>query len=174
MPDEAPQPPPSFFASPAHSLARLTHFIDDNIRIIQYGVYAIGAAGAVLVLHSVRAFTKFVRVEDIPKEFIGKHVRLHGHVRWVGAAPPTPAAPPHAHAASSLPEQGTRPTPFSSAAGTEGAPGAGGGGKSLSADNRGIYEGAGELHPWEDGIDPALARITYLQDLTPIFLQVQS
>lgn len=35
MPDDAAQPPSSFFTSPSHSLARLTHFIDDNIRIIQ-------------------------------------------------------------------------------------------------------------------------------------------
>lgn len=106
-------------------------------------------------------------------EFIAKHVRLHGHVRWVGGAPPTPTAQLHAHAMSSVPEKGTRSTPFSSPAATEGKPGAEGGGRSLSADNRGIYEGAGELHPWEDGIDPALARITYVQDLTPLFLQVR-
>lgn len=119
-------------------------------------------------------FTKFSRVQDIPREFIAKHVRLHGHVRWVGGAPPTPAAASHAHAVSSPAENGARPPPFSSATETEGAAAAGGGGRSLSRDNRGIYEGAGELHPWEDGIDPALARITYLQDVAPLFLQVLS
>ncbi|MPC21313.1 hypothetical protein E2C01_014295 [Portunus trituberculatus] len=175
MPDDAPQPPSNFFTSTTHSLSRLTHFIDENIRVIQYGVYCVGAAGAVVVLHSVRAFTKFAKIQDIPKEFISKHVRLHGHVRWVGVTPPTPpTTPPHSQANSSLAENGTRPAPFSSGTETAGKRGhEGDGGRSLSADNRGIYEGAGELHPWEDGIDPALARINYMQDMTPLFLQVE-
>ena len=45
--------------------------------------------------------------------------------------------------------------------------------KSLSADNRGIYDGAGELHPWDDGIDPDVTRIEYDEDLLPIYLQVK-
>lgn len=166
MPDDAAQPPSSFFTSTTHSLSRLTHFIDENIRVIQYGVYCIGAAGALVLLHSARAFTKFAKIQDIPKEFISKHVRLHGHVRWVGVTP-------HAQASSSLAENGVRPIAFSSGRETTGKRGGeGDGGRSLSADNRGIYEGAGELHPWEDGIDPALARINYMQDMTPLFLQV--
>ncbi|KAK8396722.1 hypothetical protein O3P69_005006 [Scylla paramamosain] len=174
MPDDAPQPPSSFFTSTAHSLSRLTHFIDENIRVIQYGVYCVGVAGAVVLLHSVRAFTKFTKIQDVPKEFISKHVKLHGHVRWVGVTPPTPpTTPPHAQANSSLAENGARPTPFSSGTETAGKKGGEGGwGRSLSVDNRGIYEGAGELHPWEDGIDPALARINYMQNMTPLFLQV--
>lgn len=46
--------------------------------------------------------------------------------------------------------------------------------KSLSTDNRGIYEGAGELHPWEDGIDPDVARIQYDEELSPLYLQAST
>lgn len=45
--------------------------------------------------------------------------------------------------------------------------------KSLSTDNRGIYEGAGELHPWENNIDPDIARIQYDEDLNSLYLQVK-
>ena len=130
------------------------------------------------VLFNSLQFTKFAKIQDIPKEFISKHVKLHGHVRWVGVTPPitpiTSTTPSHAHANSSLAENGARPTSFSTNTQTAGKmEGERGGGRSLSADNRGIYEGAGELHPWEDGIDPALARINYNQEMTPLFLQVR-
>lgn len=45
--------------------------------------------------------------------------------------------------------------------------------RSLSTDNRGIYEGAGELHPWEDSIDPSIPRLHYEEDLCRVFLQVK-
>lgn len=133
-------------------------------------------AGGLSLSHSkLLQFTKFAKIQDIPKEFISKHMRLHGHVRWVGVMPPVPPAmPQHAHANSSQAENGARPTPFSTATETVGKRGGErDGAGSLSADNRGIYEGAGELHPWENGIDPDLARINYLQDMTPLFLQVK-
>ncbi|XP_066960854.1 uncharacterized protein [Macrobrachium rosenbergii] len=91
MSDDATQPPSSFYGAVSSSFAKLTHFIDKNIRIIQYGVYCAGAVGLVICLRSVRAFTKFNCIQDIPKEFITKHVRLHGHVKWVGVSPPVNA-----------------------------------------------------------------------------------
>ncbi|XP_071540796.1 protein C3orf33-like [Panulirus ornatus] len=191
MSDDAPQPPSSFYTSASSSFAKITHAIDDNIRIIQYGIYCAGVAGAILVLHSVRAFTKFTSIHDIPKEFITKHVRLHGRVKWVGVTPPgtepttatvalplpakedTPQAATHM---SPLPtENGSISPPFSPTGveTKENVVMSGPGAKSLSEDNRGIYEGAGELHPWEDGIDPNVARIQYDEELRPLYLQVE-
>ncbi|XP_047739063.1 uncharacterized protein LOC125178710 isoform X2 [Hyalella azteca] len=67
----------------------VTHFIDDNLRIIQGATYVVAAAGLLRVLLSVRAFTRFNRLDDVPVEFIHKNVRLRGVVRWVGTQPPT-------------------------------------------------------------------------------------
>lgn len=50
----------------------------------------------------------------------------------------------------------------------------GGDSRSLSSDNRGIYDGAGELHPWDDGIDPDVDRIFYEEELRPVYLQVST
>ncbi|XP_042239062.1 uncharacterized protein LOC121877388 [Homarus americanus] len=174
MSDDAPQPPSSFYNNLSCSFAKLTHFIDNNIRIIQYCIYVGGAAGVLLVLHSARAFTKFVHIQDIPKEFITKHVRLHGHVRWVGATPPMPALlPPDKHSVLPHIKNGSKSSPSNVAEATTRENLRLQGPKSLSEGNRGIYEGAGELHPWENDIDPDVTRIYYDEDLRPLFLKVE-
>ncbi|XP_064115309.1 uncharacterized protein LOC135221494 isoform X2 [Macrobrachium nipponense] len=91
MSDDATQPQSSFYSVVSSSFAKFTHFIDKNIRVIQYGVYCTGVVGLVICLRSVRAFSKFNCIQDIPQEFITKHIRLHGHVKWVGVSPPVGA-----------------------------------------------------------------------------------
>ncbi|KAK4292169.1 hypothetical protein Pmani_035034 [Petrolisthes manimaculis] len=191
MPDDAPQPQPDFYHSTSQYFAKFTHLIDSNIRIVQYGVYCVGTVGLVLILHSARAFTKFAHIQDIPKEFITKHVKLHGQVKWVGVTPPTSTPTP----TLALPHPAPIPSPFTStpnptpsdqsatlrstsrksnALAKENVSIAGSStAKSLSEDNRGIYEGAGELHPWENNIDPDIVRIDYEEDLQPLYIKVE-
>lgn len=129
-------------------------------------------------------FTKFVQIQDIPKEFITKHVKLHGQVRWVGVTPPTSTPTPTLTLPHPSPPSTSTPTPMPSDQSTtqtsissnnksptkETARSASV--KSLSEDNRGIYEGAGELHPWENNIDPDIARIDFEEDLQPLYVKV--
>ncbi|XP_037786832.1 uncharacterized protein LOC119582554 [Penaeus monodon] len=193
MPDDAPQPRPDFYTPLPRSFAKFTRFIDEHIRIIQYCVYGVGAVGIAITLHSVRAFSKFRTISDIPKEFISKHIRLHGHVRWVGVSPPRTAtsppilALPATHTSkssesasdtqpSSSLESGSISSPLSVTKEEDKENGKqlkGGDSRSLSSDNRGIYDGAGELHPWDDGIDPDVDRIFYEEELRPVYLQIE-
>lgn len=118
-------------------------------------------------------------------------MKLHGQVRWVGVTPPTstptptlslphPAPTPSPCTSTHTPtpsDQSTTPTSVSrnNAPARENASSARiVTVKSLSEDNRGIYEGAGELHPWENNIDPDIARIDYEEDLQPLYVKVQS
>ncbi|KAK7066954.1 hypothetical protein SK128_020879 [Halocaridina rubra] len=190
MSDDTRKSQPGLYDQCSRSFARFTHFVDEHIRIIQYGVYCIGTAGLVIVLHSVRAFTKFNGIKDIPKDFITKHVRLHGHVRWVGTTHPSLSTSkssvpllslPKSQEVSEIPkEDGVHPTSGSEVT-TDGenmeietTSDDKAKHKSLSADNRGIYEyGAGELHPWESGIDPDVNRIEYDEELLPLYMQVE-
>nr|XP_053643835.1 uncharacterized protein LOC128696549 [Cherax quadricarinatus] len=177
MSDDAPQPQPSFYTSLSRSFARVTLFIDDHLRIVQYGIYCCAATGVLLVLHSARAFTKFTRIQDIPEEFIRKHVRLHGHVKWVGTTPPTTSSTSLAalplngaassssvsHAKLSPTENGSITSPFSTK-------------DNMTREN--LLVGAaqtkenqdGALRPWKDNND---SRILCDEDFLPLFLQVE-
>ncbi|KAL3861426.1 hypothetical protein ACJMK2_007460 [Sinanodonta woodiana] len=59
---------------------KLHTFFDSNIRGIKYTIYGVGFAGLVLIARSLRIGKVFKRVEDIPAEFISKHVKLQGNV----------------------------------------------------------------------------------------------
>ncbi|KAK3602418.1 hypothetical protein CHS0354_022206 [Potamilus streckersoni] len=59
---------------------KLHTFFDSNIRGIKYTIYGVGFAGLVLIARSIQIAKVFKRVEDIPAEFISKHVKLQGNV----------------------------------------------------------------------------------------------
>ncbi|XP_069181521.1 protein C3orf33 isoform X1 [Procambarus clarkii] len=179
MSDDAPQPPSSFYTWPSRSLARVSQVVDDNIRVVQYGIYCGAAAGVLLVLHSVRAFTKFAHIDHIPEEFIRKHVRLHGRVRSVDVSPPA-AAPTLA-----LPQPDAGAAPRTSPVHTENvsispAPGNDAPNMRENVDVRGArgyypgrQEGAQETVRREDCAHTDGTSEHSEQHLRPLFLQVE-
>ncbi len=65
------------------ALSSASDWIDRHKRAINYGLLAGAAAGAVIALHALRAFSKFGAVADIPEPFFRRGVRLNGVARKV-------------------------------------------------------------------------------------------
>ncbi|CAH1777899.1 unnamed protein product [Owenia fusiformis] len=59
---------------------RVSLFIDKHLRIVRYSSYVIAGVGLVSIARSLRLFTKFTAIRQIPDRFIQKHVTLRGTV----------------------------------------------------------------------------------------------
>merc|ERR550519_383527 len=59
---------------------RFSRFVDQNKRIITYGLYGVCGVGGILVLRSLRVFGQFKNIKEIPAEFIDHNHSLFGHV----------------------------------------------------------------------------------------------
>ncbi|XP_014789377.1 protein C3orf33 [Octopus bimaculoides] len=59
------------------------NFIDSHITEIRTGIYCIGTFGVFLCLRSLRPFSKFSKVEEVPLKFIQKNVTLQGRVKKI-------------------------------------------------------------------------------------------
>ncbi|XP_076042133.1 protein C3orf33-like isoform X2 [Oratosquilla oratoria] len=181
MADDAADPRPDFYKSLHRIVAKFTHVLDDNIRIVQYGIYGVGVAGLLVALHSVRAFTHFGQIGHIPAEFVTKHMRFHGFVRWVDTSPPPLAKatskPPYLLPPSPSLDQ---PLPATVVPGEEEGPRKEEGPllgasppEAPKGDVSGITSDLTPLMPWEDSSVPEVARIQYSEELKPLYLQIE-
>lgn len=75
-----------------HWFEKFTLYMERNIKGVQYGIYSVAVLGLAVALRSVRPFKKFTSPQEIPTNFLEKHVTLTGKVMSVepsaGASPP--------------------------------------------------------------------------------------
>lgn len=75
-----------------HWFEKFTLYMERNIKGVQYGIYTVAVVGLAVALRSVRPFKKFTSPQEIPTNFLEKHVTLTGKVVSVetsaGASPP--------------------------------------------------------------------------------------
>lgn len=64
-------------------IKKFTLFVDQNIREIKYGAYALGTIGVFMVMKSIHSTRVITSAKDIPVEFIKNNIRLHGNVKSV-------------------------------------------------------------------------------------------
>uniref|UniRef100_A0A0P4XIX1 T-cell immunomodulatory protein n=1 Tax=Daphnia magna TaxID=35525 RepID=A0A0P4XIX1_9CRUS len=63
--------------------SRILEILDNNIRLIQYSVYAVGLIGLAVIARSTHIFSKFTSTKSVPREFIRKAVKLQGKVNGI-------------------------------------------------------------------------------------------
>jgi hypothetical protein len=75
-----------------HWSEKFTLYMERNMKVVQCGIYSVAIVRLAVVVRSVRPFKKFTSPQEIPTNFLEKHVTLTGKVLSVetsaGALPP--------------------------------------------------------------------------------------